>query len=116
MLRKAVNQVGQADLQGLVLNKTAESRIRPFLPSGIGRYTHMRHVNAAFRYAFADRLSSAELGERRSMSERIGQMIADAPGRVGGRQKSPARHPFILSLNQATFPWACLHVCSGLTM
>jgi chromosome segregation ATPase len=58
--------------------ETVADPIRPFLPSGIGSYTHMRHVSAAFRYAFADRLSHAELAERKSMSERIGQMIADA--------------------------------------
>jgi hypothetical protein len=58
--------------------EAAADPIRPFLASGIGSYTHMRHVSAAFRYAFAERLSNAELGDRRSMSDRIGQMIADA--------------------------------------
>lgn len=57
----------------------AADPIRPFLANGIGSYTHMRHITAAFRHAFAERLSSAErMAERQSMSDRIGTMIADA--------------------------------------
>ena len=57
----------------------AADPIRPFLPNGITSFTHMRHVSAAFRHAFAERLSAAErLSERRSMAERIGLMISTA--------------------------------------
>jgi chromosome segregation ATPase len=70
--------------------EAAADPINAFLPRGVAGYTHMRDVSAAFRHAFAERIGKADLQERRSMSERIEMMIADARSNSAGLDRSKA--------------------------